>query len=188
MSSVLKSRQNDDCKEVSKMKDTYGESPIDSGSGVNNDQFEVDKPHDSAGAPTREPKRGLVYDLLRELFLIAFQSLVSISPSNPVCMPVVDRSSRQAVNSVYNGAVNPVCVSVVYYPSMPVVNSGYVGAVNPVRIPVVYYPSIQVVNSGYIGMVNPVRIPMVYCPFIQVVNSGYIGAVNPVCMPEVKVW
>ena len=197
---IQESHHDDDCKQVSKMKDTYGETLVNSGSDVNNGQFEVGKPYDSAGAPTREPKRGIVCDVLRGLFLMAIQSLIRIlwkrlvniilcwSGINPVCMPVVDCSSRQAVNSVYTGAVNSVCGPVVYYPSMPVVNSGYIGAVNPVRIPVVYSPSIQVVNLGYIGVVNPVRIPVVYYPSIQVVNSGYIGAVNPVCMPEVKVW
>lgn len=88
---IKKSHHDDDCKEVSKMNDTHGETPVNSGSDVNKDQFEVGKPHDSAGTPTQAPKRGLwkkwlseitenlVWGVLEDLFLRAFQALARIA-------------------------------------------------------------------------------------------------------------
>lgn len=88
---IMSSHQNDDYKEVSKIKDTYGGSPVNSGSNVNNDQLEVDKPHNSAGTPTQDPKRGLwkkwlseitenlVWGVLEDLFSRAFQALARIA-------------------------------------------------------------------------------------------------------------
>ena len=185
---IPRSHQNDDYKEVSKIKDTYRESPVNSGSNVNNDQFEVSKPHDPAGSPTHDPKRGLWMELLSEII----EDLVfyTLGDSSSSASPSLDRILRRSLIKIilsWSG-VNPVCMPVVDSSSTQVVNSVCIGTVNPVRMPVVYYPSMPVVNSGYIGVVNPVRIPVVYYPSIQVVNSWYIGAVNPVCMPEVKVW
>lgn len=53
---IKKSHHDDDCKEVSKMNDPHGETPVNSGSDVNKDQFEVGKPHDSTGVSLQESK------------------------------------------------------------------------------------------------------------------------------------